>query len=121
MERRSRRCVSARAPHWRLHRRHDRPLCPHGAWPLVQGYARPALITRNRRHAPRVGRRTTNENGRMRPAPESFEAETLALMRKAHELAWARLLLTGVVAGHNLRRMQKLTAQHVIDLALRGE
>jgi hypothetical protein len=57
----------------------------------------------------------------MRPAPESFEAETLALMRKAHELAWARLLLTGVVAGHNLRRMQKLTAQHVIDLAMRGE
>ena len=57
----------------------------------------------------------------MRPAPDSFEAETLALMRKAHELAWARLLLTGVVAGHNLRRMQKITAQHVIELALRGE
>jgi hypothetical protein len=50
-----------------------------------------------------------------------FEAETLALMRKAHELAWARLLLTGVVAAHNFRRMQKLTAQHVIELALRGE
>ena len=57
----------------------------------------------------------------MPAAPESFEADTLATMRKAHELAWARLLLTGVVAGHNLRRMQKLTAQHVIDLALRGE
>ena len=57
----------------------------------------------------------------MRPATESFEAETLALMRKAHELAWARLLATGVVAGHNLRRMQKLTAQHVIDLAVHGE
>jgi len=57
----------------------------------------------------------------MRSAAESFEAETLAVMRKAHELAWARLLLTGVVAAHNLRPMQKLTAQHVIDLALRGE
>lgn len=57
----------------------------------------------------------------MRSAAESFEAETLAVMRKAHELAWARLLLTGVVAAHNLREMQKLTAQHVIDLALRGE
>ncbi len=57
----------------------------------------------------------------MRPAVESFEAETLATMRKAHELAWAHLLATGVVAGHNLRRMQKLTAQHVIELALRGE
>jgi hypothetical protein len=57
----------------------------------------------------------------MRSAAESFEAETLAVMRKAHELAWARLLVTGVVAAHNLRQMQKLTAQHVIDLALRGE
>lgn len=57
----------------------------------------------------------------MRPAPDTFESETLALMRKAHELAWTRLLLTGVVGSHNLRRMQKLTAQHVIDLALRGE
>jgi hypothetical protein len=57
----------------------------------------------------------------MRSAAESFEAETLAVMRKAHELAWARLLLTGTVAAHNLREMQKLTAQHVIDLALRGE
>jgi hypothetical protein len=57
----------------------------------------------------------------IRPAAESFEAETLAVMRKAHELAWARLLATGVVAGHNLRTMQKLTAQHVIELAVRGE
>ena len=57
----------------------------------------------------------------MRPAPSSFEAETLAVMRKAHELAWTRLLLTGVIGTHNLRRMQKLTAQHVIELALRGE
>jgi hypothetical protein len=57
----------------------------------------------------------------MSAAPESFEAETLALMRKAHELAWARLLKTGVVASHNIRRMQKVTAQHVIELALRGE
>jgi hypothetical protein len=57
----------------------------------------------------------------MRAAPESFEAETLALMRKAHELAWTRLLMTGVVAGHNVRRMQKITAQHVVELALRGE
>jgi hypothetical protein len=57
----------------------------------------------------------------MRPAPTSFEAETLAVMRKAHDLAWTRLLRTGVVDGRNLRRMQKLTAQHVIDLALRGE
>ena len=57
----------------------------------------------------------------MRSAAESFEAETLAVMRKAHELAWARLLVTGVVAAQNLRQMQKLTAQHVIDLALRGE
>jgi hypothetical protein len=57
----------------------------------------------------------------MRVAPDSFEAETLALMRKAHELAWARLVLTGVVAGHNIRRMQKLTAHYVIELALRGE
>ncbi len=57
----------------------------------------------------------------MRPAVDSFETETLAVMRKAHELAWAHLLTTGVVAGHNLRRMQKLTAQHVIELAVRGE
>jgi hypothetical protein len=57
----------------------------------------------------------------IRSAAESFEAETLAVVRKAHELAWARLLLTGVVSAQNLRRMQKLTAQHVIDLALRGE
>ena len=57
----------------------------------------------------------------MTPALESFEAETLALMREAHELAWARLMITGVVAGHNVRRMQKLTARHVIELALRGE
>jgi hypothetical protein len=57
----------------------------------------------------------------MRPAAESFEAETLAVMRKAHELAWARLLTTGVVREQNLRRMQKLTAQHVIELAVKGE
>jgi len=57
----------------------------------------------------------------MRAAPESFEAETVALMRRAHELAWARLVLTGVVAAHNIRRMQTLTAHHVVDLALRGE
>lgn len=57
----------------------------------------------------------------MRPAAESFEAETLALMRKAHELAWSRLLLTGVVGGHNLRRMQKLTAHYVIELGVKGE
>lgn len=57
----------------------------------------------------------------MRPAQESFEAETLAVMRKAHELAWARLLTTGIVGGHNLRRMQKLTARHVIELAMKGE
>ncbi len=57
----------------------------------------------------------------MRRAAESFEAETLAVMRKAHELAWARLLATGVVNGQNLRRMQKLTAQYVIELAVRGE
>jgi hypothetical protein len=57
----------------------------------------------------------------MRPAADSFEAETLAVMRKAHELAWARLLTTRIVASHNLRRMQKLTAQHVIELAMKGE
>lgn len=57
----------------------------------------------------------------MRPASESFEAETVAVMRKAHELAWARLLMTGVVADHNTRRMQTLTARHIIDLAIRGE
>jgi hypothetical protein len=57
----------------------------------------------------------------MRPAAESFEAETLAVMRKAHELAWARLLSTGIVREQNLRRMQKLTAQHVVDLATKGE
>jgi hypothetical protein len=57
----------------------------------------------------------------MRPATESFEAETLAVMRKAHELAWARLLTTGIVREQNLRRMQKLTAQHVIELAVKGE
>ena len=57
----------------------------------------------------------------MRAAPESFEAETVALMRRAHELAWARLMITGVVAAHNIRRMQTLTAHHVVDLALRGE
>jgi hypothetical protein len=57
----------------------------------------------------------------MRPAAESFEAETLAVMRKAHELAWARLLTTGIVREQNLRRMQKLTAQHVIELAVKGE
>ena len=42
-------------------------------------------------------------------------------MRKAHELAWARLLTTGMVREQNLRRMQKLTAQHVIELAVKGE
>jgi hypothetical protein len=57
----------------------------------------------------------------IRPAAESFEAETLAMMRKAHELAWARLLTTGIVREQNLRRMQKLTAQHVIELAVTGE
>ena len=57
----------------------------------------------------------------MRPATESFEAETLAVMRKAHELAWARLLTTGIVREQNLRRMQKLTAQHVVELAVKGE
>jgi hypothetical protein len=57
----------------------------------------------------------------MRAAPESFEAETVALMRRAHELAWARLMITGVVAAHNIRRMQTLTAHYVVELALRGE
>jgi hypothetical protein len=57
----------------------------------------------------------------MRPAQQSFEAETLAMMRKAHDLAWARLLTTGIVREQNLRRMQKLTAQHVVELAGKGE
>ena len=68
-----------------------------------------------------IARRSIEKPPIMRPAQESFEAETLAMMRKAHDLAWARLLTTGIVCEQNLRRMQKLTAQHVVELAGKGE
>src|SRR5690242_17058547 len=114
MGRSATRARGPRTPHRRLHCRHDRPLRADRARALVQRHARTALTSGTCGHSGRWLRQRGNESTfrRMTPALESFEAETLALMREAHELAWARLMITGVVAGHNVRRMQKLTARH---------